>query len=161
MITTPESNIVLSEEQDRKLEIVRARLSNLEAEITIATKNLSVLNKDIVKAKEEKVYIEQQVETLRDLFTSLEKQRQTLNESTATQKANLIVLRTETANLIAENEVLFKEHKDKEDDMAVREEKLVAREQEVVAEKKNTSDTLAQVNVAKDTLLTAINSITW
>jgi len=59
MIETPNSNISLTFEQMAQIDTVKKTLANIENEITIAQKNLSILNKEVVKATKEREYQEE------------------------------------------------------------------------------------------------------
>lgn len=89
MITAPESNVKLTDVQKKQLETFRGRLSNIEAEITIAQGTLQVLKDDVVKATKEKKYLLTDVETLTTQVADLQKQKDEHN-SLIVESQNLL-----------------------------------------------------------------------
>lgn len=59
MLNAPEPNVKIDGELMTPIEEAQLRLSTLEGEITIASKNLVIINKDIVKAVKSREYQEE------------------------------------------------------------------------------------------------------
>jgi hypothetical protein len=124
MLNQETENVKLTFEQLRQIDVVQKRLSNLESEITIATKNLNALKKDTDRIYKEKMY---QEELLANLTTQ-----------TDTKKLELIKLGesiTEHSNILNKLITEYKEHTEKmtieKDEHSVKGERISKKEIEL------------------------------
>lgn len=161
MISAPESNVVLTDEETRRIETVKTRVQNLETEVAIATKNLAAIKQEIVRATEEKTYTQ---ETLDSLASELAAKAEEL----AGIKASLNAGREAVEDASKERVELLKDLEEKSEEFTAREtllaqneESFAAKLQELrVAEKKNTADR-EQIEEVKKILTAAVASATW
>lgn len=135
MITQPENTIKLSDEQLLVIEEYKNRLTNLEAEISIATKNLKGIKLENEKAIKEKIANDELLskgnEELKELQLSKDKLGNDIKEMEGylanaseedrtfkTEQAKIATEQTERENVIrdgeaklAENQEVFKKEK--------------------------------------------------
>jgi len=81
MLNQPENNIKLSDEQALAIEETKSRLANLEAEISIANKNLKGIKLENEKAIKEKIYLEELLAGLSPQIESKQSELQKINDS--------------------------------------------------------------------------------
>ena len=124
MITTPSTDIALSEKQSRQLEVGLQKLSNIEAEIAIAARNLRVLKDDVMKATLEFKELEEKRVSLSDEVENLQKNKIVLEKDIVA----LVEALQESKKLEVErNAVLTK----KESELSERENRVSASESEL------------------------------
>jgi len=85
MLNQPENNIKLSDEQALAIEETKSRLANLEAEISIANKNLKGIKLENEKAIKEKIYLEELLAGLSPQIESKQSELQKINDSITEQ----------------------------------------------------------------------------
>lgn len=161
MITTPSTDYVLDDKHAKQLEVGLQKLSNVEAEVSIANRNLRVLKDDIVKGTLELKELEDKLVKLNILVS--EKQ---------TEKENIDALLSETTGVVdkIKQEVAVLEDRivSKEVGLSEREEAIKASEleaqlatEELRAERVAFEEEKKQVESAKEALRQASLTITW
>ena len=124
MITEPSKNVELTFEQLQQIDTVQTRLKNLESEIAIATRNLGIVNKDVVKATKEREYQE-------SLIAGLEKSLADKQASHESLKQQL----SDTANTLSKHQdeivSINKKHTDKASELDARETVISKSEEEI------------------------------
>lgn len=117
MLSSPESNLKFTDEQNRQLEMFHSQLNNLQAEISMAQKNIKNLKDETIRTLSEKKFLEAQLIPLQQ------------------ELERLIFERTNTSELIETNRRELEKHKVNHQMMAdaqlEREEKINSREKEV------------------------------
>lgn len=156
-----DKNIALTYEQLGQIEEATTRLRNIENEIVIASRNLGIENKEVVKATKERMYQEELLAELTPRVADTKKELSDLQEIIAESKDSLNNLRKESENIYKDIsdknigldqrktniEILEKEYEEKKNEYARCAEKL-------------TSDQLL-VEKAKEAFLTATESVVW
>lgn len=142
MLNQPDKEIKLSDEQKLAIEKTQTRLSVLETEISIATKNLKVIKGDIEKAVKENLYLEEtkvnlstEVEALKNSKEKLEVAVKEANDHLAKIKEEDICLKAEQAK--TESEQNERENKIREEEKNLENNKIADREEnkKITAEK--------------------------
>lgn len=159
MITQPENNIRLSDEQSIALEQFQTRLSNIETEITIASKNLKSIKVDTEKAIKEKLFLEEAIEKLNKEIDTLGNNKDILANSINEGEKLLKNLSDEHAKLKSEQDLVRVELKEREEKIKENE-TLVSKEKEELESKLSEVEQLKQkLTSFKESLLEVIN--TW
>lgn len=140
MITNPSTEVALDEKHAKQLEVGLQKLSNVEAELAIATRNLRVLKDDIVKTTLEYKEIEGKVEMLNDVLLAKEEKNNSLDTSIASATEKL-------DKLIKENDELGVACEQKNKELSAREEAVTAREVEADSVEKTLKDELASLAI--------------
>ena len=124
MLNQPENNLKLSDEQALAIEETKSRLANLEAEISIANKNLKGIKLENEKAIKEKIYLEELLASLAPQIESKQLELQKINDSITEQSAVLSGLINEAKEQskvleVKESELQVRENEIKEIDAKV------------------------------------------
>jgi len=161
MITTPEPVIVLNEEQSKREETAKMRLSNLESEVGIATKNLGVLNKDIEKAIKEKKYQEELLEVLSPKVVQKERELEKLQSSLDQVERSLSVTLEREQSVLDAAALKTAELADREAKLALKESQLISQEEAFSTESQKQSEEREVLQKAYDAFSEALKTITW
>lgn len=161
MIETPTVNSNLTSEQLESIEVVKMRLSNLENEISIATKNLSNLKKEAIKVTNEREYQEELLEKAVAQFSIKSAELNSL-------EASVVELEKDAAT---KQELISKSEKElgiKEEEFNRRDEQLKIKESKIVEnielfriEHNAQLQEKIKLNNIKDALLDVIKLIKW
>lgn len=127
MLNSPESNVKFTDEQIRQLEMFKWELNNLQAEVSIAQKHLSILKQENVKALELKKSLEPNIENLNQEIDALTSKKVEMKDEITKSAAKL----SEHQNIHSE---LTKVHQTKQEELEVRESKI--KEVELMQEEK-------------------------
>lgn len=161
MINNPEPSTKLTDEQTKQLQVFYTRLTNLQTETSIATKNLEMLREETIKVSLEKKYTE---DTLRDLREKLDQAAKEVDEH-----VKLVVKSQE--ELVSHREErgkTDKHHSSKQKELAAREEEVVKSENMLKSLQEDLSHTSKmlsaerlEVDKAKEAFLHATESVVW
>lgn len=161
MVESPNANVALTFEQLQQIEVTKGILRNLEAETAIATKNLSILQKEVVKATKEREYQEELCTSLSVEMGKKEVEKSSL-ESSMLQIANALEI-SKTERTRIEKEIL-----DQEEDIRTRELSLKEREdkhsslhEELLAEARNLELDRNAIEKAKEAFERAVLAVNW
>lgn len=134
MLNQPDKEIKLSDEQKLAIEKTQSRLSILETEISIATKNLKVIKGDIEKAVKENSYLEDtkvslttEVETLKANKEKLETAVKEANEHLAKIKEEDLFMKAEQSKVLSDQSE--RENKLREEEKNLENSKVAHREE--------------------------------
>lgn len=89
MLNQPENTIKLSDEQTLAIEETKNRLANMEAEISIATKNFKAIKQDTEKAIKERAYEEERLNSIVNQINPLEDKKVELESAIIEKLAEL------------------------------------------------------------------------
>ena len=161
MIETSTGNVRLTMENLQQLAEVEGRLSNLQNEISLATKNLSVINKDVIKAVKEREYQQELITKFTDIATQKGIELESLKNSVAE-------LSKQSENLNQEAILIKETHSKKEINLEERENTLKFKEED---QKKNEDDFKVgllklkedrkSLDVVKSAFQEAVKLVTW
>lgn len=132
MLNQPENNIKLTDAQLQAIEEVKNRLSNMESEVTIATKNLKVIKQDTEKAIKERAYEEERLD-------SIVKQIKPLEDKKVELESAIIEKLTELGKINSDIQESTVKHQEKEKELKEREE-LVLKNEKYLSERKEILD---------------------
>jgi chromosome segregation ATPase len=121
MLSTPESNVVFTDDQKKQLEVFETRLSNTQSEVRVAAKALSAINNDTVVAIKEREY---QDDLLASITAQIDVARKTfdeVNEQIPVARETLSSLQRDIAEKDGAMNVKQMELKDREDAVTKRE----------------------------------------
>lgn len=161
MLTIPESNVALTDEQTASVEAAKTILLNLETETTRASRALNVLKNDIVKASEEKEYISEQISSLN---TSLREKQ------TALDGLNDAIVKTKSdhESVIEQHASISLKIDSAIDSLNEREKKITELESSLSQEKANLAkeqniliQERADVDTAREAFLIAVKTVSW
>jgi predicted nucleic acid-binding Zn-ribbon protein len=138
MLNQPENNLKLSDDQALAIEETKSRLVNLEAEISIANKNLKGIKLENEKAIKEKIYLEELLASLAPQIESKQSELQKINDSITEQSAVL-------SDLINKAKEQIKVDGAKELELKTREIELKAIESKVFREAEELKEESAKV----------------
>ena len=161
MIEQPNANVALTFEQLQQIDTVQNRLKNIENEITIATKNLNVVNKDVVKATKEREYQESLIANLTETSTAKQKAHDDISAQIVSANTTLAKTQQDTTEMNKQNEA-------KKAELDNREAQVSAREQEhlktlsafKIEQEKQNNDRIA-LNSAKEAFSEAVKKVVW
>lgn len=161
MITTPEKNIDLSDDQTKQLDEFQTRLGVTQGNIDIASKALVSIKKDVVKAQEELAYVTSQVDVLKGSIINQEDIKTALNDSVAELETRLVELRNEEESI---NKKLVQAEEDSklfETNVIAITNSLTERESAVKKEEERLDTEKQHITKAKDILTNALKDIAW
>jgi len=151
MTEQPSSNISLTFEQMAQVEETKKRLSNLENEITIATKNLNVLNKETLKATKEREYQEELISGLSGNIEKLQADKISLENS-------IIEMEYFIKNSQEEVQKANKEISDKKEDLRLKEIVISASEDRIKKDLAEIDKKASEILEDRKVLETAYNA---
>lgn len=151
MIEQTSSNTSLTFEQMAQIEETKKRLSNLENEIIIANKNLSVINKDVVKATKEREYQEDLKSGLIIDIEKLSKEKLILENSNLEINSYL----EKTTKEIKE---ALKDIEDNKASLSLRESAILSSENKIKKDLVNIDEKAQQILEERKVLETAYNA---
>lgn len=161
MITSPETNIKLTDADIARIQKVEERLYTLTREIDIASAHSNVLKDDCIKLEKEKKYLEEQVTTLTDTIFNLAKEVTSLKETINSGKQTL-------TDFESKSKEITDIHKNKEEYIKQKENDLFLSETEhekVLNDFKKDSEVLENKRTLVDKnleiLQSAVDSISW
>lgn len=161
MINSPEPSVALSDEQTKQLQVFYTRLTNLQTESSIATKNLENLKQEAIKVSMERQYTENVVETLKEQLATLKEQA---NEHLAMIDKSQIELKAHRE----ERTKVDAAHNEKRASLDEREKKVEGAEKlcetlrdELNHNSKVLSEERLAVDSAKDAFQKATESVVW
>lgn len=134
MITNSESNPVLTEEQQKAIELTTHRLFVLETEISVATKVLGSLRNDSIKASKDKSYQEELLLSISSQVSEGTNKLNSLNETVVKQSELLSSISQEIAQKSTSLNEKEDTLKDREDMVSKKEEEIFER-QEILTQK--------------------------
>ncbi len=152
-------NISLDNAQTKAIEETKARLLNLEAEISIATKNLKNLKSDTEKVIREKAHQEELLEKSAEQSKEVETRLAALTATILKESYSLSEIKQEIAkkaDILSAMEVEFKRREDsissKEADLVSRETSVSLREEDVKKSEKLLADKHAKIKAFAETI---------
>lgn len=151
MIEQTSSNTSLTFEQMAQIEETKKRLSNLENEIIIANKNLSVINKDVVKATKEREY---QEDLKSGLIIDIEKLRK---EKLILENSNLEI-NSYLEKTTKEIKEALKDIEDNKASLSLRESAILSSENKIKKDSVNIDEKAQQILEERKVLETAYNA---
>lgn len=151
MIEQTSSNTSLTFEQMAQIEETKKRLSNLENEIIIANKNLSVINKDVVKATKEREY---QEDLKSGLIIDIEKLSK---EKLILENANLEI-NSYLEKTTKEIKEALKDIEDNKASLSLRESAILSSENKIKKDLVNIDEKAQQILEERKVLETAYNA---
>lgn len=161
MITKPQNNVQLTNEQTRQIEVFQSRLSNLQTEVSIGTTTLNALKNDIVRIAKDKKYQEELLATVNTKITETEKKLTELFEQ-------IVLTSNEVAINTKKSEELANLHIEKHNELVSWETSLKEKEslyqQDIQAfsvEKEGIARDRLTVEKAKEAFLEAWKTIIW
>lgn len=128
MITAPENNIKLTDEQTAAIEEAQSRLLILESQINVQTKNLRTLKIDTDNVTKDRLLLEEEIKKLNDQVSPLKVTIDSLNRQIDEKISELASVTQKIA--VKSDELTSKETslKIREDSIAAKEDELNARE---------------------------------
>lgn len=161
MVTSPEANIPLTDEDSRKLELGSQRLKVVQAEVLEATKKLASYEAEMNQAREAKEYAESEKIQVEIELSELRTQKEELKSSVKT-------LRQELNKHADEHEAHRVYHDSMNASLLKRQEHFSAKEKEFSSERelhvqkeKELEKRRLQVEQAREKFQDAITSVTW
>jgi hypothetical protein len=130
-ISNEEANIKLTPEQTQAIEETKARLFNLESEISIANKNLKFIKGESEKAIKDRIYQEELLEKVSIQVREEETRLATLIASTLSGSNALSEINQEVAKKKEEFATLVTSMRDKAEYISFKENELITRETSV------------------------------
>ena len=134
MLTQPENTIKLSDEQTLAIEETKNRLANLEAEISIATKNFKTIKQDTEKAIKERVYEEERLNSIVNQIKPLEDKKVELESAIIEKIAELGKINSDIKESVVKQEEKEKELNDREE-LVVKNDKYLSERKEILDNK--------------------------
>ena len=134
MLNQPENTIKLSDEQTLAIEETKNRLANLEAEISIATKNFKTIKQDTEKAIKERVYEEERLNSIVNQIKPLEDKKVELESAIIEKLAELGKINSDIKESVVKQEEKEKELNDREE-LVVKNDKYLSERKEILDNK--------------------------
>lgn len=139
MITAPENNIKLTDEQTASIEEAQNRLISIESQINVQTKNLRTLKIDTDNVTKDRLLLEEEVKKINDQIVPLKK----IVEDLTSQKENLSIELNTSRNELSEvnrsSDAKMLEMADKVKEFEKRENELIHREDSLAKKELNLS----------------------
>ena len=134
MLTQPENTIKLSDEQTLAIEETKNRLANMEAEISIATKNFKTIKQDTEKAIKERAYEEERLSSIVNQIKPLEDKKVELESAIIEKIAELGKINSDIKESVVKQEEKEKELNDREE-LVVKNDKYLSERKEILDNK--------------------------
>jgi len=161
MINSSDKNVELTFEQLEQLDVFSKRLSALENNITITSKNLNVLMKEVIKATREKEY---QEELLSTTTVAIERKKAEL----ASLENSVRLKEEEIARFTSDEQARKQTLEQKETDIAERiikleetENQIREQQESVRAETEKQAIDRENLNKSMEAFSEAIKTVTW
>lgn len=161
MIESPTPNVELTFEQLQQIETSKGILRNIEAETAIANKNLSVLQKEVIKATKEREYQEELLAGLQERAAEKDADLASVSEKVAEAAVSL-------AKVVKESEKLDKDAEKTRTELATREDVVLKAEKDLSEartdfnkEKGALDKERASIEQAKAAFKSAVLTVTW
>lgn len=159
MIDEPTKNPELSFDQLQAIDVVQKRLSNLEAEIAIAAKNLSIEKKEVVKATKEREYQEELLAKLNAQVPALQAEKDKIEAAVKAGEERLAKIIQEDRVLKAEQTATAIQQTERENALRESEAKLAQQQDALRQENADLKAEKAKLAEFKEALLAVIK--TW
>lgn len=161
MINQPENSIVLTSDEQSRIEIAKQKLANVENEVTLAMKHLTAINKDILAKTAESKYQDELLKKVSDSIAEKQKESDSLD-------VQISAKRDEISVLYNQSEQIAGVHDDKENELIERERALSDSEKSHAVDKDihvQSAEKLEKdkqsVETAKNILTDALKQISW
>ena len=161
MLTQPRTNVQLTDEQTKQLQVFYTRLTNLQTETSIATKNLENIKDETVKVSMEKKQTEDMVASLKEQIKTLKLQADEHVELVAKSQQELEGHRKERVDVDARHTAKHAELTKREKELANSEENHSNLLKELHIKSSALSKERLSVEQAKEAFQKAIESVTW
>lgn len=156
MLTSPESNIKLTDLETAQLEEHKTRLLNLESEISIATKNIKTIKAETETATKARVYEEGLLRDAREkIVTANAELEKTLSDLTEAKK-NLNSVREMSEQIGRDNDTRKSELSDRESELKKREGSHAIRVEEFTSQSDELSKEKEKMDGSKKILSEAL-----
>ena len=161
MISAPEANAVFTDEETRRIEAAKTRLANLEMEIVIASKNLSAIQSETLKATEEKKYQEQLLAALTDDVARTREEVNGLTTRADLARESLTVFQKERESLKEKADILSKEISERVDLLTQNEASFSEKLKEVTDRATKNEADRKEIEAVHEALTAALKTIPW
>lgn len=161
MIEQPNANVALTFEQLQQIDTVQTRLKNLESEIAIATKNLNVVNKDVVKATKEREYQEELKANLDKGIADKQVAHESLKQSLAEMNDALTESREEIITNAKKHSEKELELENRENDVKKAEADIMQKLGELKAESTKHAELREKIETAQKAFSEATKTVVW
>ncbi len=161
MITQPENNIRLEENQAKAIEETKIRLLNLESEISIATKNLKNIRTETERATKENAYQNEVLLSLNEQIVSKQVKKDDFESTTIRFEYYLNGLKKEEAEIKETQAKKLLELNEREAIVLERERSLERRCMTLKEEITKQAEDRAKINVALEAFKEATKTVTW
>ncbi len=161
MIDTPEDTVKLKDEDVKKIELVQNRLSNLQAEVLYATKRLATITEEENKAREAREYAESERVRIEQEVSDLRTQKDTLESALKESTRLLESHQNEHTKMHAEHRTKTSEADKRIADAEEAESALAIKAENMVSREKALDEKRSEVENAQQTILRALESVTW
>lgn len=161
MITSPGSGVILSETDSKNIEAVKIVISNLNTEVSLQRKNITILQGEIEKLIKEKEYLSENAQLLDTEVSYLLKEKEDLLAFSLSRKEELEKL----------NDELHKKELSLHDSLRLADERLKSitekegylkqRLEEVRNKEAKLSEEEALVVIAKSAFEEAVKTVVW
>ncbi len=131
MINTPESNIKLTDNQTKAIDIANQKLVVIQNEIAVATKVLNSTKNDSIVATKEKLWQEELLSDIKSKTNEAQSKLDVINTSITTQGEILSSINQEIAQKSISLNSKEMELKDREDNVSKKEEEVFSRQEEL------------------------------
>jgi len=161
MLHSPNANIPLNSEQTQQIEEAKKRLSNLENEISIATKNLSAASKNVFKTIKDKEYQQELIEKFTKEAITKSRELESLKNSVDEMQKTLTKLRIDaddTKNIHLKKDIELRE---KESSILFSERELAKKLNELESDIKKVQEDKKVIEDVKKAFSIASKSIVW
>lgn len=159
--TQPENSIVLTSDEQARMEISRQKLANVENEVTLAMKHLTAINKDILAKTAESKYQDELLKKVSDSIVEKQKESDSLD-------VQILAKHDEISVLYNRSEQIAGVHDDKENELIERERVLNISEKSHAVDKDIHAQSVEKlekdkqsVETAKSILSEALTKIYW
>lgn len=161
MLNAPNKNVELTFDQLQQLDVFQKRLTVLESNISAMTRDLNIVNKEVIKATKEREY---QESLLADVSAKISTKQQEFNslEASVLQVKESISLfqkeETEMRKTLTKKELELSE---RHESMLLAERKLTEQQQEFNTESQRQTEEREKLEIAYDAFSIALKTITW
>ncbi len=161
MISSPEGNVKLRKEDEKKLELATQRLSVVQHEVLSATKELASLDGEITNARKSKIYLDEQVLITTAHLESLQNERQAVQLAVVEGNKDLDSLQGEHKKIKTVHSKKSSELDERESTVLQAEKDYAQKMLALTTREKQLETDRAEVENARNTFLDAIASVTW
>lgn len=161
MLTNPDKEIELSEEETKKLAIYFKKLSDLQSDIANNTKTLVGTRSECDRAVKDRQYQEELLATVTEQVTALQAKKESLEADVATHTASITEMAAKAHDIEAAHSAKTAELDSREKALKEKEDAYAARLENLVMQAAKLQEDKLAIETAKEAFSKASETVVW